>query len=111
MNNPDPPLFYLVNLRIDAEVADQWEAWMRTTHIPDVLDTGCFDRAWICRQPEDDGGARRAYRMIYIATSRSSFERYQSQFAPTLQADHTTRYEGQFDASRSLCNVIKELKK
>lgn len=99
-------MFYLVTVHIDRDVADDWHDWMRTVHIPDVVDTGCFQRAWMCRQPEDDSGDRLAFRMIYLADSREDFERYQNQFADDLQADHTERYEGKFGASRSLCDVV-----
>lgn len=111
MTDPDAPLFYLVTVRIDDDVADEWESWMRTVHIPDVVQTGCFARAWMCRQPSEDGASRggsirRAFRIIYLAKSRTDFERYEAQFAPGLQADHTTRYAEKFDASRSLCDVV-----
>lgn len=99
-------MFYLVTVHIDRDIADDWQDWMRRVHIPDVVDTGCFLRAWMCRQPEDDTDGRLAFRMVYLAESREEFQRYQNDFAAALQADHTERYEGRFKASRSLCDVL-----
>lgn len=102
------PFFYQVRLRIDVDRADAWEQWMVDVHLPDVLATGCFERAWICREPAEDSANRRAYQMIYIAPSRADFERYQADYAEALQADHSSRYAGSFDASRQLCDALHE---
>lgn len=102
-------MFYLVEVLIDLEVADQWHSWMKDDHIPDVVATGCFEKAWMTRQPERDTDQRRAYRMLYRAKSREDFERYQSDFAAALQKDHTSRFEGRFEASRELLDIIAEV--
>ena len=101
-------LMYLVKIRIDEEIADEWQRWMQQVHVPDVVKTGCFDKAWIARDTAGDGAGRRAYRMIYLAPSRADYERYQERFAPDLQEDHTRRFEGRFDASREILEVVGE---
>ena len=105
----ESPFFYLVSLQIDRDIAQEWRQWMEETHIPDVIDTGCFEEAWICAEPEANTATRLAYYMIYRAPSRQSFERYQSEFAAELQADHTARYDGKFNASRALCDAIGQI--
>lgn len=110
MTELDSPLFYLVTVWIDIDSADEWRQWMRTVHLPDVVDTGCFEEAWMCRQADDDREDRLAFRMIYLARSRAHFERYEAEFAASLQADHTTRYADKFDATRSVCDVIETFK-
>lgn len=104
----DRPLFYLVSIWIDKAVADDWQRWMHEVHIPDVIDTGCFDNTWMCREPEEDTDERLAYRMVYLATSKAAFERYEAEFAAELQADHSARYAGKFKAARALCEVVAE---
>ena len=100
-------ILYLVQVSIDREIADQWQRWMQDIHIPDVVATGCFQNAWMARMAESDTEARRAYRMVYLAKSKDSLDRYQAEFAPALQMDHTERFEGRFDASRELLDVIE----
>mgnify|MGYP000191281666 CR=1 FL=1 len=35
-------IIYNVTISIDAGESENWLSWMRTKHIPDVLNTGCF---------------------------------------------------------------------
>lgn len=101
-------MFYLVRVDIDADIADDWQEWMKDVHLPDVVETGCFKRAWITRRPEADERGRRSYRMVYLAESREDFQRYQNEYADELQNEHTERYAGMFDASRELLDVVDE---
>jgi hypothetical protein len=50
-------ILYNVTVSIDPAVAEDWLAWMRSTHIPDVMATGCFEESRISRvQGEEEGG-------------------------------------------------------
>lgn len=101
-------MFYLVRVDVDVDIADEWQRWMVDVHIPDVVATDCFDQAWMARRPAADTAERKAFRMIYLAPSRQHFERYEREFAPALQAEHTDRYEGRFQASRELLDVMEQ---
>jgi hypothetical protein len=37
-------MLYIVTVRIDAAIADEWQAWMQDVQVPDVMDRGCFER-------------------------------------------------------------------
>lgn len=102
-----PGPLYEVTVHIDAAVAAEWLDWMRTVHLPDILATGCFHRATVTTAGE--AGGRTTFVLEYLAGSPALYERYQREFAPGLQASHTSRYAGRFEASRQVREVAFEL--
>lgn len=100
-------MMYVVSIAIDAHRAAEWEAWMRATHVPDVMATGCFAHATLARDEGADRDGRTAYRVVYVAASAAALARYQAEHAAALQQDHTRRYEGAFAASRETLPVVE----
>lgn len=99
-------MFYLVYVWVDREIATDWLTWMCDVHVPDVVQTACFLDAFVVRDSEGDRDGRVAYRVLYRARSEAELERYQRDFAPALQAEHTERYEGRFEARRELLPIV-----
>lgn len=100
-------MLYVVHIAVDNTRLAEWKAWMYDAHVDDVLATGCFERAIALRVPDADTGSRTAFRIEYLARSAADLERYQREFAPPLQHDHTSRFEGAFSARRELLPVEK----
>jgi len=100
-------ILYNVTVSIDPEIQEDWLQWMRTTHIPDVINTGCFIEGKISRiNGEEEGGV--TYSVMYLSPSQEVYEEYQSTHAPRLQKEHTDRYAGKFAAFRTILNVIEQ---
>ena len=98
-------ILYNVTVNIDESVHDEWLDWMKTVHIPDVLNTGMFFDNKICRiHAEEEGG--KAYSIQYLAKSWEDYERYQDEFAQELQKEHTEKYAGKFGAFRTILEVV-----
>lgn len=102
-------IIYNVTVNIDAEVHDEWLNWMRSKHIPDVMSTGCFTESKISRiHGEEQGGM--SYAIQYIAPNQDKFDVYQQLFAPKLQHEHTSKYQGKFAAFRTILSIVEEFK-
>lgn len=98
-------IIYSVTINIDSEVHDEWLRWMKEVHMPDVMRTGMFIESRIMKLLNvDDEGT--TYAIQYTARNMKDYERYQEEFAPALQAQHTQRYRDKFVAFRSLLEVI-----
>lgn len=98
-------ILYNVTINIDADIHDEWLKWMKEVHIPDVLATGMFEEGKVARiLAEEEGG--RAYSIQYLAKTMDDYNRYQSEFAPKLQAEHQERYGGKFAAFRTLLHIV-----
>lgn len=102
-------ILYNVTVSIDANIHEEWLNWMKTKHIPDVMRTGCFIESRIARvHAEEEGGM--TFAIGYLCPDQESYDRYQSEFAPALQQEHTERYAGKFAAFRTLLTVLEEFR-
>lgn len=99
-------VLYNVTVSIDPTCEQEWLSWMRSVHIPDVMNTGCFLESRLSRvNGEEEGGL--TYAITYVAYSQDDLDRYGREFAPALQKDHTERFQGRFAAFRTTLNVIE----
>ena len=104
-------ILYNVTVKIDNTAHDEWLAYMQHTHIPEVMQTGCFlenrmSRMVIPADPEQDGVT---YSIQYLCSNMAILQQYQARFAPTLQQDHTRRYEGKFVAFRTVMEIVSSI--
>lgn len=107
---PGKTMFYVVDIRVTRQRAEEWEGWMRSKHVPDVIGTGCFLEAWMLLRPEEDTSTHRAYRMMYRLSDEAALERYQSDHAAFLQQEHLELFAGDYEASRSLFPVVESFR-
>ncbi|MEM6965080.1 MAG: DUF4286 family protein, partial [Bacteroidota bacterium] len=99
---------YNVTVKIEHGVHDEWLQWMKTTHIPDVMNTGKFLESKICKMIGTDEADGLTYSFQYIAPDMKTFMEYQNEFAKALQKDHSDRYQGKYVAFRSLMEIEAE---
>ncbi len=96
---------YNVTVNIAADAHDEWMKWMKETHIPEVMKTGCFTESRILKvlYVEDEG---HTYSVQYNFTEMKDIEKYQKEFAPALQADYKRKFEGKYAAFRTLLQLM-----
>ena len=98
-------IIYNVTINIEDEVHDDWLQWMKTVHIPDVMNTGLFTENKICKVlGVDDEGT--TYSIQYTCMNMEELEKYQQEHAPRLQQEHTERYRNKFVAFRTLLEIL-----
>ena len=97
-------IIYNVTVNIDFDAHDEWLHWMKTVHIPEVMNTGMFLEARMSKiLAEEEGG--KSYAVQYLCENMETYERYRDEFAPALQQAHTARFGGRFVAFRTLLRV------
>lgn len=102
-------VIYNVTVSVDIHVSDEWLTWMKEVHIPDVMKTGIFLESKISRVlAEEEGGV--TWAIQYLCPNMEAYERYQSEFASTLQADHTRLYGKHTAAFRTLLEVHQDFR-
>lgn len=97
---------YNVTINIEEPYADEWLAWMKAQHIPDVLKTGLFTESRMVRVLADEESGGRTYSIQYYFKTMDDFNKYDAQFAPALKAEHTEKYKDKFVAFRTLLEII-----
>lgn len=86
----------------------EWLHWMKQKHVPDVMNTGCFESYRITRILGDDNEHGITYAMQYVAKDIHAFEAYQTQYARALQQDHADNFKDRYAAFRTLMQIEEE---
>ena len=100
-------MLYSVHIYIENSFAKDWYEWMLGVHIPDVMRTRCFVGTKFSELIEPAKAGYQGY-IIQYNTTEERLAEYQSNFAATLQAEHTARYEGHFLAERFISKNLPE---
>jgi hypothetical protein len=97
---------YNVTVNLAAEIHEDWIAWMRDVHIPEVMECGCFVSSRMLKVlfVDDEGFT---YSVQYRFEKMEDIERYQKQFAPELQRRHKERYGDSYTAFRTLLEEVQ----
>jgi hypothetical protein len=98
---------YNVTTNIQEDVHEKWVNWMKTEHIPDMLNTGKFTKVLMARVmvKEEMGGM--TYSVQYTTASKEMLKKYYEEDAPRLRAQ-SKKFEGKFVVFRSEMEVVKE---
>ena len=96
---------YNVTINIDPSVHDEWLQWMKTVHIPEVMNTGCFvdQRMLKVLHVEDEGFT---YSIQYTFIEMSHMEEYKLKYAPLLQKKTNDAFRDKFVAFRTILEIL-----
>lgn len=96
---------YNVTVNIADDAQAEWVNWMRQTHIPNVMKTGCFIDSQLVKvlYVEDEG---HTYSTQYKFLEMADIERYQKEFAPKLQAEHSQKFKDKYSAFRTILQIV-----
>ncbi|NND78448.1 MAG: DUF4286 family protein [Maribacter sp.] len=99
---------YNVTTNIDESVHDQWLKWMKEIHIPEVLATGKFLSAKMCKVlvEEDMGGI--TYSVQYTTVDKETLLAYYKEEAPSLRQEVLRLFPNKFVSFRTELEVISE---
>jgi hypothetical protein len=99
---------YNVTINIEESVHDAWLAWMKSTHIPDVLATKKFTKAKLTKVliEEEMGGL--TYSIQYTAKDKVTLQKYYLEDADRLRQESDKLFKGKFVAFRTELEVIFE---
>jgi hypothetical protein len=82
------------NVTVKVALADhvEWLKWMRTEHLPDVLETGLFSDHKLMRLLDQDESDGITYCVQLTCKTTKDYERYARDHAPRLRQDHAERF-------------------
>lgn len=98
-------IIYSVTVTIELAIEREWLDWMRRTHVPDVLRTGCFTGATIYKMFEATTDEQ-TYVIQYQCSAMAEYHRYRDDFAAVVQKEHSDRFSGRFRASRQILEEV-----
>ncbi len=100
-------IIYNVTVQVNHSIHDEWMVWLRSTHIPEVIATGCFTESRILRLLEVDETDGPIYAIQYTAIFYADYERYLTSHANALRQDALNKWGEQFTAFRTIMSVVE----
>ena len=100
-------VFYNVTCNVRADIAEQWIAWMKEVHLPEVLATGLFiEHTFSKLHTEVEGNEGQNYCIQYKLKSMEDYQQYVTQFGPALKQKTAAKWGEQVLAFRSLMEEV-----
>lgn len=101
-------ILYNVTIKIEHGVHNDWLAWMKVVHLPEMMETGYFLEYTISRLMGTDETDGFTYSIQYLMNDFSAYQDYQKNEAAAMQAKHHGRYKDKYVAFRTIMKVIEK---
>ena len=99
-------ILYNVTVQTEPEIEQEWLDWMQQEHIPELLATGLFQTARLCRLTGQEADANPTFAAQYFFASEENYERYLAEHAPQMRQKGIDRFGSRFIAFRTVLEVI-----
>lgn len=104
MSEENLQVLYNVTVSVDVDKSEEWLAWMKAVHIPDVMSSGFFIESKISKVLGHEEGGK-TYAIQYLCKNMMTYDLYQKEAAPALQKHHTKLFGTSTVAFRTLLHV------
>jgi len=99
-------IWYNVTVKIENDVAEDFQSWMTHMHIPDVLATGYFSSSKMSRIINREDKEETTFSIQYACESMKDLHHYQINESERLQAEVKEKYDGKFVSFRSIMEEL-----
>jgi hypothetical protein len=97
---------YNVTIKLDSGIHDSWVQWMSEEHIPEIMNTGCFEKFQFVKLLDIDDSEGPTYAVQYYAISKAQYNRYIDLYAGQMRKASTDKWGNRFIAFRTLMEVV-----
>lgn len=95
-------IIYEITTTVSDELLETYEKYMREIHIPDLLATGYFGKAYFTRSGEN------RYRVQYHAHDQKALDDYLEKDAPRLREHFMSHFLKGIELSRENWEIVEE---
>ena len=99
-------LIYNVTIQVERSIAEDWLQWMTVEHIPEVMQTGCFEKYQLVKLLGKDEPETVTYAVQYYATAQQQLDTYLSEHTDGLRQKSLERWGERFIAFRTIMEVV-----
>ncbi len=94
-------IIYEITATVREDLIEEYEKYMRERHIPDLLETGFFVRAFFTRSNEN------RYRVQYHAPDQTALDNYLKAKADDLRSDFLKNFPDGIEVSRENWEILQ----
>lgn len=99
-------VFYNVTVKVMHTIANEWLEWLQNEHIKDVLGTGKFKSAQVCRLLEQDDSDGISYVIQYQTESMELYQKYIEDDSQTMIQKGYDKFGDKFIAFRTVMETL-----
>lgn len=99
-------ILYNITMSVDPQIEREFLRWMKTEHMPAVMNTGLPAEKNVLRLLTEVDNAGVTYTFQYWFQTMEDFVTYQSLHQPTLQQQVADRYATQYVSFRTLLEEV-----
>lgn len=100
-------ILYNVTVAVDAKVEEEWKAWMKETHIPEVMETGKFVKHSFFKVMNNQKSESVSYSVQYFAENMKALQLYMAIDAAELQQKALNTFPDKFAAFRTILQSVE----
>lgn len=89
-------VIYNVTIKVEQSIVAEWLDWMKSTHIPELMETGLFDSFHLCRLLGQDDSEGPTYVVQYYTGSIERYQQYVSKYAAGLRKKTAEKFGDKF---------------
>lgn len=99
---------YNVTVNVAEGIEEEWMHWLRQTHIPDMMSTGKFLGARVCRVDVEEAMGGTTFAVQYFTNSREELQRYYAEDADRMRQDGANRFGDKCLYFRTELEILSE---
>lgn len=99
---------YNVTTNIEESVHEEWLQWMKQIHIPEMLATGKFTQAKMCRVLVEEEMGGLTYSVQFTVPNKETLLRYYQEDEDTLRKKAMELFAGKFVSFWTEMEIISE---
>jgi len=99
-------IVYNITIKIDAKIEDDWLAWLKNEHIPEIMATGLFIEYKLFRLLEQEERDGVTYVVQYFAPSLEHYKKYVYEFSQLFQQKTFQKWRDHFVSFRTVMEIV-----
>ena len=99
-------IIYNVTIKTDHSIASDWLKWLNDEHIPDMIGTGCFQKATVMRLLETEDADGITYAVQYFAEDKKAYDSYIKNFSENMRKKAADKWGNKFVAFRTVMELL-----
>jgi Domain of unknown function (DUF4286) len=99
-------IVYNVTIKVEWAIHEAWLKWMKEEHMPELINTGCFNESKLLRLIEVDEEEGPTYAAQYYAESKALYNQYIEKFSAEKREKTFQKWGNRFIAFRSVMQIV-----
>ncbi|GAO41974.1 DUF4286 family protein [Flavihumibacter petaseus] len=100
-------ILYNITIKVEHSIAQDWQKWMLSNHMPQVLATGCFNSSRLYQLLEVDDSDGLTFSVQYTAPTEELYNRYITEFADSMRKITLDTWGNRYIAFRSAMRLVQ----